>query len=279
MRLSIVTPSYNQGLYIEETLRSVISQREYIHEYFVLDGGSDDESVEIIERYAPWIDHWTSQKDQGQADAIKRGFEMATGDILYWLNSDDLLLPGALKRAQEVFTRLPLTDVLTGYAAAVDENTCILDMNRRPHDSPNWNRFGYLRVHQPTCFIRAETYREAGGLDPQYQCVLDTELWYRLMAATANWAHADAFMAAYRIHPEMKGQRLTELYKKEREMLRHRYPNARVNPVYYNFGRIGFYASQIWSGRMQQNSKNRTHERGKPLTSVFGNWDPLPAVE
>src|SRR5436305_2105639 len=105
--ISVVTPSYNQVRYVEQTLRSVISQREDVHEYFVLDGGSTDGSADVIRRYAGRIDYWVSEKDKGQSDAIHKGFSRATGDVLCWLNSDDLFLPGALRKVREAFDRHP----------------------------------------------------------------------------------------------------------------------------------------------------------------------------
>jgi len=96
--ITIVTPSFNQAAYLEKTIQSVLAQRADIHEYFVLDGGSTDDSVEIINKYASQIDYWVSRPDGGQADAIRQGFERATGDVLAWLNSDDLLLPGAIQK-------------------------------------------------------------------------------------------------------------------------------------------------------------------------------------
>src|SRR3954464_10650369 len=96
--LSIIPPSYNQAQFLDQTLRSVISQREQVHEYFVYDGGSTDGSRELIEKYSPQIDHWVSEKDAGQPDVLARGFARATGDYLAWVNSDDVYMPGALKR-------------------------------------------------------------------------------------------------------------------------------------------------------------------------------------
>lgn len=272
MRISIVTPSYNQAAYLEETLRSVASQREHVHEYFVFDGGSDDGSVGIIKRYSNWIDHWVSEKDNGQGDVIRRGFEKATGDVLYWLNSDDVLVPGALKRVHERFNQRPDLDVLTGYAVFIDERSRILNMHRGPHDSPNWLRFGYMRLRQPTCFFRRSAYEAAGGIDPSLHCVLDTELWYRLMNTTDRWGHTDSFVAAHRVHSETKGQRLTEQYQRERSELKRRYRCAKVDIISHTIGRIAYYISQAASGRAHSNIRDRRHLTGKPLTEVFGDW-------
>lgn len=273
MRISIVTPSYNQAAYLEETLRSVASQREYVHEHFVFDGGSDDGSVDIIKRYSNWIDHWVSEKDDGQGDAIRRGFEKATGDIFYWLNSDDVLMPGVLKRVHEYFNRRPDIDVLTGYAALIDERSRIIKMHRGPHDSPTWLRFGYMRPHQATCFFRRSAYEAAGGIDPGLHCVLDTELWYRLMDTTDRWGHTDSFIAAFRLHSDMKGQRLTEQYRRERSEMKRRYRSAKADIVSHTIGRIAYYFSQAASGRALRNIQDRKNYSGKPLTDVFGDWD------
>jgi glycosyltransferase involved in cell wall biosynthesis len=115
--ISVVTPSYNQAAYLEATLRSVIAQRRDVDEYFVLDGGSSDGSAAIIDRHAAAIDHWHSQPDGGQAAAIADGFARATGDILFWINSDDLVAPAAVARVRRAFAEHPEWDVLTGYSA------------------------------------------------------------------------------------------------------------------------------------------------------------------
>ena len=106
-RITIVTPSFNQGQYIEAAIRSVLRQEYPNLEYIILDGGSTDESVSVIERYAPYLAHWASAADDGPAQAINRGLARATGDILGWLNADDLYLPGALWAAAEALARQP----------------------------------------------------------------------------------------------------------------------------------------------------------------------------
>src|SRR5688572_23620138 len=108
-RISIVTPSYNQGIFLEETLRSILLQNYADLELIVIDGGSKDNSVEIIKKYEPWITYWISEKDNGQSDAINKGFKKASGEIVAWINSDDLLTPGSLHKVAEYFTALPET--------------------------------------------------------------------------------------------------------------------------------------------------------------------------
>src|SRR5437762_483466 len=120
-RITIVTPSFNQAQFLEETIRSVLLQGYPNLEYIVMDGGSTDGSAEILEKYSPWIDHWVSEKDNGQADAIYRGFERATGEIIGWVNSDDLLLPGALAAHAEYFLRHHQAQLVMGGCLWIDE--------------------------------------------------------------------------------------------------------------------------------------------------------------
>ena len=121
VRISIVTPSFNQAAFLEETLRSVIAQRKYIHEYFVIDGGSTDGAAEIVHRHAADLDFWISEKDAGQSDAIHKGFSRATGDYLFWLNSDDVLLPGTLwKKLHAALEVHADWDALTGWHVRMD---------------------------------------------------------------------------------------------------------------------------------------------------------------
>ncbi len=105
--ISVVTPSYNQGQYIEETIRSVLLQGYPNLEYIVMDGGSSDNSLEIIQRYSPWLTYWTSERDEGQADAINKGFERANGKLIAWLNSDDIYYPGTVASSARAFLDKP----------------------------------------------------------------------------------------------------------------------------------------------------------------------------
>src|SRR5574337_352791 len=164
-RVSVVTPSFNQRQFLGETINSVLAQRSEIHEYFVLDGGSTDGSKELIGQHANQIDFWTSERDGGQAEAIDRGFRMATGDIVYWLNSDDVLLPGAIAKVRAAFAAAPDVDVVTGWDYLIDAESRVLRARRAPRQTLAAARWGVVHVSQPTCFMRRAAYLEVGGVD------------------------------------------------------------------------------------------------------------------
>ncbi len=270
MKLTIVTPSSNQGAFLEETLCSVISQRDLVHEFFVLDAGSTDGSVQIIKKYEHSIDWWVSQPDEGQCDAIHTGFCRATGDVLYWINSDDVLLPGALEKVHAAWDRDPGLDVVTGWGVAIDGASRILRMKRRVHDSPRWARLGYVRVHQPCTFFRRALYEAVGGLDLGLHCVLDTELWYRMFRAGSKWGGIADYVAAYRLHEGAKGSTLEDRYRHERAILQQRYPDLVNNKIRHTLGRIAYYTAQLSSGRTFTSIADISRHRGRPLVEVFG---------
>jgi len=178
-RISIVTPSYNQGQFIEETIRSVLLQGYPDLEYIIMDGGSTDESVEIIQKYERWITFWTSEPDGGQTNAINKGFKRATGEIVAWLNSDDLYTAGALCTAAKAFAEQPRPAVIYGNIDTVDADTSILShVKSREFDLEELYRGDY--IPQPGSFISAETIKGIGFLDERFQYAMDYDLWVRL---------------------------------------------------------------------------------------------------
>ena len=201
-RLTIVTPSFNQGAYLEQTIRSVLDQGYPNLEYFVVDGGSSDQSPEIIRRYAKRLAWWVSEPDRGQAEAINKGLRRATGDVVAWINSDDYYLPGAFKAAVETLLHQPRVGLVYGDVLAVDEAG--QPLNRLSYG--NWGLEGLLRfqiIGQPAVFMRRETLRRVGYLDVRYHYLLDHQLWIR-MAAAAGAQYVPELWAAARFHAEAK---------------------------------------------------------------------------
>ena len=271
VRISIVTPSYNQAAFLEETLRSVIAQSKFIHEYFVCDGGSTDGSVDIIRRYADRITHWVSEKDAGQSDAIHKGFTRATGDYLLWINSDDVLLPGALERAHAALAAYPNWDAVTGFHVRMDAASRILSAHRIPGENPAYARWGIHHTIQQTCFFRKRLYEQVGGLDLSLDCVMDTELFCRMFDAGSVWGHIPHYQAGFRQHAAAKGsaEKWSEKYRQEVEWLRQKAPQYCAPNLKHRAGLIAYRASQIISGRQVRGMLDARRWRGKTLSEVF----------
>jgi GT2 family glycosyltransferase len=270
--ISLVTPSYNQARYLEETLRSVVSQRDQLHEYFVFDGGSTDGSADLIRTYASCIDYWESQKDKGQSDAIHRGFQRATGEVLGWLNSDDVLLPGALAHVRRAFEEHPEWDVVTGYHAAIDGDSRITALHRTPRESLAKVRKGIIRVCQQTCFFRRRLYEKVGGLNLSLHCVMDHELWVRMFDAGATWGHVPHYLAGYRWHSESKGMSWDQKYAAERDWMSRTYPQY---PLYGGGSGLAlavYRAGVMLSGQYPLARLQSRRAAGRKLTEVFGDW-------
>jgi GT2 family glycosyltransferase len=270
--ISLVTPSYNQAKYLEETLRSVVSQRDQLHEYFVFDGGSTDGSADLIRKYAHGIDYWESQKDKGQSDAIHRGFQRATGEIIGWLNSDDVLLPRALAQVRRAFEQHPEWDVVTGYHAAIDGDSRITALHRTGRETPAKLRRGIIRVCQQTCFFRRRLYESVGGLDLSLHCVMDHELWFRMFDANAKWGHVPQYLAGYRWHAESKGMSWDKKYAAERAWLAEKYPQYPTRQDGQPLARLVYQVGLILTGRYPLAKLQTLRHRGRKLTDVFGEW-------
>ena len=271
VRISIVTPSFNQAAFLDETLRSIIAQRNLIHEFFVIDGGSTDGSVDIIRRHAEHIDYWVSEKDSGQSDAIQKGFSRATGDFLYWLNSDDVLLPGALELVLDALENHPQWDALTGYHVRMDEHSRIISMHRTPTENPIAAQWGIHHVIQQTCFFRRELYEKVGGLNLKLHCVMDTELWCRMFDYGSSWGHIPEYLAGFRQHQKAKGssEQWFKMYRDEEAMLQQKYAHYCQDNLKHRLGLLYYRAGQILSGRHLRALSDARRYRGRTLAEVF----------
>ncbi len=203
-RISLVTPSFQQGHFIEATLRSVLDQGYPALSYFVQDGGSKDDTLDILRAYEKRLAGWMSSPDRGQAHAINLGFKRADGEIMGWLNSDDLLLSGSLAFVGDYFTRHPDVDVVYGNRLLIDENGQEIGRWILPgHDGRALCWADY--IPQETLFWRRELWNKVGGqVDESFQFAMDWDLLVRFQEAGAKFAHLPRFLGAFRVHAEQK---------------------------------------------------------------------------
>ena len=198
-KVSIVTPSFNQAPFLEHTLRSVLEQDYPNLEYIVIDGGSTDGSLEIIQKYADQLAYWQSQPDQGQTDAINQGFDRASGEILAWLNSDDLLLPGAVNAAARALQAHPEAAMVYGDALLINAEGKTIGKFPAAQTDYRKLRRGYVHIPQQASFFRADLWQQVAPLDVSFYFAMDYDLWVRL-AALAPLVYVPELWAAFRLH-------------------------------------------------------------------------------
>lgn len=202
--VSIITPSFNQAIYLEETIHSILEQ-DYPHiEYIIVDGGSTDGSLKIIKKYADHLAWWVSEKDNGQTDAINKGFEHANGQILAWLNSDDTYTPGAVSAAVGFLMKNTEIGMVYGDANFIDEKGDLI--GKFPAAQTDYRRLrrGYVHIPQQTAFFRAWLWHESGPLDTSFYFAMDYDLWIRIAQRTAIRYLPGQVWANFRLHTSGK---------------------------------------------------------------------------
>lgn len=233
-KISIITPSLNQGQYIERTIRSVLSQDYPDLEYLVMDGGSSDQTLDILKRYSGRV-KWVSEKDSGQTNAINKGLAMATGEILAYLNADDLFLPGTLNKVAQQFLERPDAMWMTGKCLIVDE------YDREVRKLITAYKNIWLGVHspslllitdyisQPATFWRADIMKEIGMLDETLHYAMDYEYWLRL-SAKYPLTILPEYLAAFRVHSQSKNTNAGHgrSYIDEEKLIIKKYTNSKV---------------------------------------------------
>lgn len=205
--VSLITPSYNQGQFLEQTIHSVIKQDYPKIEYLVIDGGSTDQSIEIIQKYGSRITYWVSEPDKGQAEAINKGLALAKGEIIGWLNADDMLLPGTIQLAVETFQKNPEVDVFYGHLERIDDNGQLVPTPTLPKDRVTFSKqlvIGECLVNQPGSFWRKEIMDRVGLLNPDLHYVLDYEYWIRLALEGAIFHRVSNTVAYFRLSHSSK---------------------------------------------------------------------------
>ena len=202
--VSVVTPSFNQARYLEQTIRSVLDQDYPRIEYLVIDGASKDGSVEIIKKYEGKLAYWISGKDSGQAEAINKGLSRLKGDIVAWLNSDDYYMPGAISSVVKILEENPSVVMVYGDMLAVDENGQTINLMKYRQLSLE-DLLCFQIIGQPSVFFRKDALEKAGLLDTTFHFLLDHHLWIRL-AGQGRILHVPQTWSAARYHAEAKNR-------------------------------------------------------------------------
>lgn len=242
-KITVVTPSFNQGRFLEETILSIHRQNYPSLEHIIIDGGSTDESVEIIQKYASRLAYWVSEPDGGQTDALIKGFSKASGEIWAWLNSDDLYEPDTLWEVAEWFQNHPEDKFIYGDALWIDFHGRPLKFKKEiPFNWFIW-LYGYNYIPQPSAFWRRELYEQVGGLDRFFDLAMDADLWARF-AEVCSPVHVRRVWSQMRFYPEQKNQRLREKSNEEDRIIRQRY--MQEDPVAMKF--IKRVTAKIWRG-------------------------------
>lgn len=222
--ISIVTPSFNQGQYIEKTILSIINQNYPKLEYIIIDGGSTDNTEEIIKKYEQHITYWVSEKDNGQSDAINKGLAKCTGDIFNWLNSDDYLAEGALLKIAHHFIHHPETEMLCGWCSFIDEsNSKEAFRHRTELFETAEETLVQQRINQPASFYRLPVIKQLGGINAALHYVMDLDLWFRYLIQFGQFKIllVEDLLAYFRLHNASKTTRLIAKFREEEKLLMH----------------------------------------------------------
>ena len=242
-KITIVTPSYNQADFIEETILSIINQNYPNLEYIIIDGGSTDNSIEIIKKYQKHIDYWVSEKDYGQSHAINKGFARATGDILNWINSDDVLCENALLKIGESYLNRKNDNlIIIGSGYEIDEKSMITQERKALHNIDS-NSNLYINIVgkpiQQSIFFSKKINNEVGGINPLIRYPMDIDLYFKFGFLEPEIIIIDNFLASFRKHSNSKT--VSQDYKMLLEKI-----NLLQYLKYYDQNKL-FYKNQISS--------------------------------
>lgn len=215
-KFTVVTPSFNQGSYIEKTIDSVLSQNYPNLEFIIIDGGSKDNTVEVIKKYERHLSYWVSEPDSGQSDAINKGMARATGEYLTWLNSDDWYLPDALNSMSQILSAAPSAGLVAGAGRVVDMRGKELYAKEPTTEITIETLYGWLsggNFMQPSSAFRAEAWRAVGGLDESIHIAMDLDLWIRLAKAGYPVVTTRRMLSEALSHPDAKTTAFEDLMR------------------------------------------------------------------
>jgi len=221
-KISVISPSYNQGHFLKTNILSILEQNYPSVEHIIIDGGSTDTTVDILKSFDDHIAYWVSEPDRGQSDALNKGLEAASGEVIGWQNSDDYYLPGAFHLVGETFRENPEIEVIYGDYLYVNDGNRILGSKKY---APCFDIREYLyvgaNISNQSVFFRREALERVGGFDVDLHLAMDFDLFLKL-STFARFKHVRTYLGAYRVHGEQKGQNLKEEDREEYRLIRER---------------------------------------------------------
>ena len=233
MKFSIVVPSYNHAAFLEDALNSILHERDrgVDLEIILMDGGSQDGTKAIIEKYRPHLTVAVSEKDNGQTDALIKGFAQSTGDVMCWLNSDDYFYPGALTTIQNFLSSRSDVDVVYGDMNWVSLSGDIEKEQKEMEFSLPVLLWDYNYIPQPSTFWRRRAWEKVSGLNPTRQCAMDCDLWFQFIKAGCHFAHIPSTLSAMRRYAAQKNQRLRTISDAEDREIREQFLGRSIPPL------------------------------------------------
>jgi glycosyltransferase involved in cell wall biosynthesis len=262
--VSIVINSFNQAAFLEETIQSVLNQEYPRMEIMLVDGGSTDGSLEIIQKYADKFRWWVSEPDHGQADGINKGLSRARGELVAWLNSDDVYMPGAVAEAVRVWQDHREASLIYGDVVAIDENGKALNRIKcGDYQLPELLTFHI--INQPAVFINRQVLKIAGNLNASYDCLLDHQLWLRC-AAISDTVYTKKVWAKARFHPGAKNVAQAEKFGEEAfRIVDWCAKDKRTHDMYLMMG------NRVWAGANRIKGRYLL-DAGKPRQAWNAYW-------
>jgi len=249
-KISIVTPSYNQVNFIERTILSVLNQNYPNFEYIIIDGGSNDGSIEIIKKYEKYLTYWISEKDNGQADAINKGLRRTKGKIVAYLNSDDIYCQGTFVKVANYFCKYPNRDIIYGDYLIIDSQDNVIKCKKEIAFDYNILLYCFSYIPQPTVFFKREIFEKIGLFDTQLNCTMDFDYWVRVSRKNKIYYIPES-LAAYRIHGSSKTWTQRSAFREENLLIRKRYTkrypkSLKMDRLYFKFLNIIYRMKRIY---------------------------------
>jgi glycosyltransferase involved in cell wall biosynthesis len=265
---AIVTPNYNMAAYLAQTIESVLSNMRAGDQYFIIDGGSTDGSLEIIKQYASHLTGWISEKDGGYADALAKGFARSTADFQCWINCGDLILPGALTEARGKLSATG-ADLIFGDDLYIDEKGKVLQVtNGQTDELANMMLYGGWTPLQDACYWRRSLYEKVGGIDPDQRYAADYDLFLR-MSLSGVCRNVPSVFSAFRRHTGQTSNLHAVGYRNERERCRQRELRRLNIGVLRGLSLSHFYTWKVrWRARMNSRNLKLNHVAGTEVTDM-----------